>query len=100
MPCAGKPRGEGFELRSDASGSIRSARSLLISAWKQLDAAGSQLSNEDGIALMSECLELFKSLGQYAAQHEALPTDEAGATQLHEAVTAASGQSMAGRAFA
>jgi type VI secretion system secreted protein VgrG len=88
----GAPRGDGFELRSDASGSIRTARSLLISAWKRLDAAGQQLSNEDSVALMAECLELFKSLGSYAAQHEALPVDDTAATALHEAVKAASGQ--------
>ena len=90
------PRGEGFELRSDEGGSIRTARALLISAWKRLDGAGKQLSNEEHVGLMQDCLDLFKSLGQFAAEHQALALDDAPASTLKEAVAgAAAGSNVA-----
>ncbi len=75
--CDGKAiaRGEGFELATNDSGAIRTAKSLLLTAWKRLDACGNQLSGEEHVALMQDCLDLFKSLGQYAAQHQAMPSD-------------------------
>lgn len=85
---AGKPRGEGFELRSDASGSLRTARSLLISAWKRLGASGTQLDSSEHAALMKECLELFVSLGDYAAQHQALALEAAGTETLSSDIAA------------
>jgi type VI secretion system secreted protein VgrG len=92
----GAPRGEGFELRSDEGGSIRTAKALLISAWKRLDAAGNQLSNEEHVALMQDCLDLFKSLGQYAAEHQALALDDTPASALKDAVAgAADGSNVA-----
>ncbi|MFP5393485.1 MAG: type VI secretion system Vgr family protein, partial [Gammaproteobacteria bacterium] len=68
-------RGEGFELTTNDSGAIRTAKSLLISAWKRIDACGVQMSSEEHVALMQDCLDLFKSLGQYAADHQGLPVD-------------------------
>lgn len=68
-------RGEGFELATNDSGAIRTAKSLLISAWKRLDASGKQMSCEEHLGLMQDCLDLFKSLGQYAAQHQGLAPD-------------------------
>lgn len=93
--CEGKaePRGEGFELATNDSGAIRTARSLLLSAWKRLDACGNQLSNEEHVALMQECLELFKSLGQYAAEHQAMPCDPEPQAQLQADVADAAGGS-------
>lgn len=85
---AGLPRGDGFELRSDASGSVRTARSLLISAWKQLGASGKQLDGSEHAAVMKECLELFSSLGEFAAQHQALALDAAGSKALGAAIAA------------
>ena len=85
---AGQQRGEGFELRSDASGSVRTARSLLISAWKQLDASGPQLDHREHRALIKECLELSSSLGDYAAQHQALVFDATASGKLAEALAA------------
>ena len=84
-------RGEGFELRSDDSGSIRSAKALLISAWKRLDASGTQLSAEEHVGLMQDCLELFKSLGQYAAEHRAIASDTAPQSALVNKVRSAMG---------
>ncbi len=84
-----KARGEGFELTTNDSGAIRTAKSLLITAWKRLDASGDQLSSEEHLALMQDCLDLFKSLGQYAAEHQALSLDAAGQAQLQEQIGAA-----------
>ncbi|MDN2715715.1 type VI secretion system Vgr family protein [Janthinobacterium sp. SUN120] len=85
---AGRQRGDGFELRSDASGSVRTARSLLISAWKQLGASGKQLDSSEHAAVMKECLELFTSLGEFAAQYQALALDAAGSKALGAAIAA------------
>ena len=89
--CDGKAgaRGEGFELTTNDSGTIRSAKSLLISAWKRLDACGNQLSSEEHLGLMQDCLNLFKSLGQYAAENQALALDPAPQAELREDVQAA-----------
>ncbi|WP_157272110.1 DUF2345 domain-containing protein, partial [Azohydromonas aeria] len=76
------PRGEGFELRSDAAGAIRTAKALLLSAWARMDASGNQLDAREHVALMQECLELFRSLGRYAAQHQGQAADEAGQEKL------------------
>jgi type VI secretion system secreted protein VgrG len=85
------PRGQGFELRTDDSGAIRTAKSLLISAWKRLDAAGTQLGSNEHLALMQDCLDLFKTLGDYAAQHQGLPVDAAPQDALKADLEAASG---------
>lgn len=77
-----RARGEGFELTTNDSGAIRTAKSLLISAWKRLDACGAQLDNQEHLALMQDCLDLFKSLGQHAAAQQGLPVDDAAQTEL------------------
>ncbi|WP_082565399.1 type VI secretion system Vgr family protein [Duganella sp. Root1480D1] len=91
------PRGEGFELATNDSGAIRTAKSLLISAWKRLDACGNQLSSDEHLALMQDCLNLFKSLGQYAAEHQGLALDPEPQTELKEHVDAAAGGSNTDR---
>lgn len=85
---AGQQRGDGFELRSDASGSVRTARSLLLSAWKQLGASGKQLDGSEHAAEMKECLELLTSLGEFAARHQALALDASGSKALGSAIAA------------
>jgi type VI secretion system secreted protein VgrG len=77
--CEGRAeaRGEGFELATNDSGAIRTAKSLLLTAWKRLDVCGDQLGSEEHLALMQDCLDLFKSLGQYAAQHGGMAADPA-----------------------
>ncbi|MGC4060851.1 MAG: type VI secretion system Vgr family protein [Aquabacterium sp.] len=69
------PRGEGFEVATDASGAIRAARALLISAFARLQASGKQLDIQETLTVMQECVTLFKELGQYAAQHEGMAVD-------------------------
>jgi type VI secretion system secreted protein VgrG len=87
------PRGNGFELRSDDSGAIRTAKALLLSAWARLEAADGQLSAEEHVALMQDCLALFKSLGRYAAEHQGLPVDDAAQERLLSDVKGAAGGS-------
>ena len=91
--CDGKAsaRGAGFELTTNDSGAIRTAKSLLISAWKRLDACGTQLSGDEHLVLMQDCLDLFKSLGQYAAEHQALAVDPASQEELKSHLDAAGG---------
>jgi type VI secretion system secreted protein VgrG len=88
-----EPRGEGFELATNESGVIRSAKSLLISTWKRLDACGNQLSSEEHLNLMQDCLNLFKSLGEYAAEHQGLALDPAPQAELKADVGTAVGGS-------
>ncbi|WP_306395365.1 type VI secretion system Vgr family protein [Telluria beijingensis] len=84
-------RGQGFELATNDSGAIRTAKSLLITAWRRLDACGDQLGREEHLALMQDCLDLFKSLGEYAVQHQALPVDPAAQAALKEDLGAEGG---------
>lgn len=78
----GTPRGEGLEARSDAHVSLRSGMAMLLSAWQRLKASGGQLAREEYVQLMQDGLDLFKSLGDYAAQHQGVPMD----TQAQEAL--------------
>ncbi|MBY0241046.1 MAG: type VI secretion system tip protein VgrG, partial [Burkholderiaceae bacterium] len=72
---AAAPRGEGAELSSDAHLALRGGKGILLSAWQRLSRSGKQLDRTDYLALMEECLELFRSLGEHAAQNQALPLD-------------------------
>jgi type VI secretion system secreted protein VgrG len=71
------PRGEGFELATDAAGALRAAKGMLITAFERLNASGKQLSRDETLEMMEECVTLFKQLGSYAAAHqgEAADTD-------------------------
>ena len=80
----GEPRGEGFELRTDASGALRAAKGLLLSTWQRLHASDKQLAREEALDLMQQSLELFKQFGEYAAQHAALPVDPEPQDQLKQ----------------
>lgn len=86
---AANPRGNGFELATNGSGSIRTAKALLISTWARLDACGNQLSAEEHVALLRDCAELFKSLGEVAAANQALALDAATQEELGADVEAA-----------
>ncbi|MFT3849716.1 MAG: type VI secretion system tip protein TssI/VgrG [Propionivibrio sp.] len=80
----GEPRGEGFELRTDESGALRAAKGLLFSTWQRLNASDTQLSRGETLELMQRSLDLFRQLGDYAAQHEALPVDPAAQDELRQ----------------
>ena len=81
-------RGSGFELTTDHSGAIRSAKGLLITAWERLNACGAQLGCDEHLALMQSCLDLFKTLGQCAATNQGDAPDTAGQTDLSQQVSA------------
>ncbi|BEV13452.1 type VI secretion system tip protein VgrG [Herbaspirillum sp. DW155] len=69
------PRGEGFELATDAAGCLRTAHGLLITAFARLNASGHQLAREETLALMQQCVQLFTGIGNYAARHQATAAD-------------------------
>ena len=70
----GAPRGEGFELRTDASGALRAACGLLVTTYERSRAKGGQLDQKE----MSECLralaEMSSTLLDVAAQNHAMPS--------------------------
>lgn len=82
----GAPRGEGAELATDAQLALRAGRGMLLSAWARLDGGGKQLDRADYLTLMEDCLHLFRSLGQYAAQNQALPVDAKPQGELQAAI--------------
>ncbi|WP_428942538.1 type VI secretion system Vgr family protein [Xanthomonas oryzae] len=63
------PRGQGAELRTDAAAALRAAQGMLLTTYARSQAAGHQLDRDELDALLAQCLELFKGLGDYAAQH-------------------------------
>lgn len=64
-------RGEGAELRTDASLSLRAGKGILISADASLRAAGRQL-DRDGLTGLAKALETIqKQLAEVAEKHEA-----------------------------
>jgi len=74
-PQGGAPRGEGFELRSDASGALRAAKGLLLSTEAQAQANGGQLDRAGAVALLESALELARTLGQIAADNQGIGHD-------------------------
>lgn len=77
-----EPRGEGLELRTDGAAATRAARGILLSAWKRLGSGGGQLDYAEALALMESGLELFKSMGDYAARHQGRPPEADGQAAL------------------
>ncbi len=82
----GVARGDGAELRSDGNVAIRSGRAMLISAWQRLQAKDAQLARDEYMQLMDECVALFKSLGDFAAQHEGVAMDVRPQSELAETI--------------
>ena len=74
-----RARGEGAELRTEEAIALHAARGILLSAWKLLGGGdkGAQLARDDYLGLLRDCGELCASLGNYAAQHNALAIDTA-----------------------
>lgn len=69
------PRGEGAELRTEAHLALRAGKGMLLTAWQRLSRNDKQLERSEYLTLMEACLELFRTLGQHAAEHQALPLD-------------------------
>jgi type VI secretion system secreted protein VgrG len=83
---AGKARGEGAELCTDAQLALRAGKGMLLSAWQRLNGDSKQLDRADYLTLMQDCVDLFRSLGQYAAEHQGLPLDDKAQGELQSAV--------------
>lgn len=82
----GDPRGDGAELTTDRHMAHRAAKGMLLTTWQRLGSGGKQLDRTEYLALMEECIQLFRSLGEYAAQHEGLPIDAAPQGELQSEV--------------
>ncbi|MZY04641.1 type VI secretion system tip protein VgrG [Acinetobacter pittii] len=67
-------RGEGFELRTDRSGAIRS-KGLYISTFVQNNAAGIHLEANEAVQNFTESLESMKALSEYAVKQKAEAAD-------------------------
>ena len=89
-PRGGAPRGEGFELRTDASGALRAEKGLLLTSNAQPQAGGGQLSRDELVQGLERALALARNLGDYAAQHQGFPHDASPQQQLSTAVSALS----------
>ena len=65
----GEFRGEGAELRSDASVAVRGARGVLISAAGSHDAAGGQLDREGLVGVADVLQSVAEQLAKFASLH-------------------------------
>lgn len=70
-----KPRGQGFELRTDERGVIRVAKGLFISADGQQKATGDVLDMEAALREIDICLHQTQQLEMAAGQAQALKAD-------------------------
>ncbi|WP_371318062.1 type VI secretion system Vgr family protein [Pseudomonas sp. PDM31] len=81
-----EPRGHGAELRSDAAIALRAAQGMLLTTYARRDAQGSQLDREELLKLLTECGELFQSLGQTAAARGSQQVDLDGIEALRQSL--------------
>lgn len=81
-----EPRGEGAELRSDAAIAVRAAHGLLLTTYARERARGGQLDHEELQKLLTECADLFKSLGQTATARGAPALDSQGIDALQRSL--------------
>ncbi|KPF66646.1 hypothetical protein IP84_15520 [beta proteobacterium AAP99] len=61
------PRGEGFEVRSDAWGAVRAAKGLLLSTDPQGAGGGGHIDREALVSALEQALTLAKSLSKSAS---------------------------------
>ena len=71
----GKPRGSGFELRTDEYGVIRVAKGLFVTAEGQAKAAGDVLDRETALREIELCRHQLQALAAAAEQAQALEAD-------------------------
>ncbi len=79
-----QPRGAGAELRTDAALALRAAHGILITSYARELAQGGQMDRQELLALLEDCAELFRGLGQTATQRGASSSDPQGLAQLHQ----------------
>jgi len=82
----GTARGDGAELTTDRQLALRAAKGMLLSTWARLGSGGKQLDRAEYLGLMEDCIELLRSLGEYAAAHEGLPVDDAAQGELQSGI--------------
>ncbi|MES2247916.1 MAG: type VI secretion system tip protein TssI/VgrG [Pseudomonadota bacterium] len=82
------PRGEGFELRSDGWGAVRTDKGLLLSTNGRSQAVGGILNRDELVACLEQALAIAKDLGKAAAKCEAGARDTAPQQALSEAAEA------------
>ncbi len=81
----GEARGEGAEVRTDAAAALRAAKGILLTTYARSKAQGHQLDRDELDQLLGECMELFKSLGDYAGQHGGQASDATGQRAVADA---------------
>lgn len=81
----GKPRGCGFELRTDEYGVIRVAKGLFITADGQTKAQGEVLERETALQEIEHCLTQLRQLAAAAEQAQALEADIASQLAMFDA---------------
>ncbi|PSS53279.1 type VI secretion system tip protein VgrG [Enterobacter sp. FS01] len=79
-----KPRGKGFELRTDEYGVIRVAKGLFITADGQQKAAGEVLDMDTALKEIDICLQQLQQLEVAAEQAQALKADIDSQIQMFE----------------
>ncbi|MFA9216182.1 MAG: type VI secretion system Vgr family protein [Sphingomonadaceae bacterium] len=82
----GEPRGEGIELSTGEQIALRAAKGMLLSAWERAGSADKQMDRMAFLDLVSECAELVKSLGDYAAAHQGKPVESGEQQKLAQAL--------------
>ena len=87
-PGGGKPRGEGFELRTDGHGALRAAKGLLLTAEAQLKAGAGQLERQQVIEVLQAALTLARQLGASAENARGIAQDSQPQQALTQAVNA------------
>jgi type VI secretion system secreted protein VgrG len=81
-------RGEGFELRSDGWGSVRTEKGLLLTTHGRSEAVGGILSRDELVTCLEKALFIAKDLGKIAAKCEGGQRETDAQQQLSEAVDA------------
>jgi type VI secretion system secreted protein VgrG len=84
----GRPRGEGFELRTDGHGALRGAKGLLLTAEAQVKAGAGQLERQQVIEVLQAALTLAKQMGSAAETAQAIAQDSQPQQALTDAVKA------------
>ncbi|WP_282373259.1 type VI secretion system Vgr family protein [Pseudomonas sp. PS02290] len=82
-------RGDGFELRTDASGAIRAPQGLYLSTWRRTKAQSGHLDSSEAGQQLSDALQRVTALSDSAGQHNALSLEEGleNLNRLHQAAT-------------
>jgi type VI secretion system secreted protein VgrG len=89
----GKPMGQGFYMHTLASGTVRTGRSLLLSAWGRSQDDGPQLDSPEHQDQLRRGQERQRRMGEYASRHQGLPSDDKPQAALLDDIQAAQGGS-------